>query len=118
MFLEETGLVVDTAVDGNIAVEMTARNDYALILMDMQMPTMDGLEATHLTTTSSGRNVQLLLPILWPCRICLAEGSISTLRNLLAQNRQGIGVAAHREVGTVFLGAFRHHLTARENFTA
>jgi hemerythrin-like metal-binding protein len=47
MLLEDTGLLVDVADDGNIAVEMAARQHYALILMDMQMPTMDGVEATR-----------------------------------------------------------------------
>jgi CheY-like chemotaxis protein len=47
MLLDEIGLVVDVAEDGLAAVELVDRNDYALILMDMQMPRMDGLEATQ-----------------------------------------------------------------------
>ncbi len=45
--LEALSLVVDTADDGMQALEMAQGNDYALILMDMQMPRMDGLEATR-----------------------------------------------------------------------
>ena len=48
MLLEEVGLVVDLASDGVEAVDKAARNDYELILMDMQMPRMDGLQATRL----------------------------------------------------------------------
>jgi len=48
MLLEEVGLVVDLAHDGVEAVEKAARNDYEVILMDMQMPRMDGLKATRL----------------------------------------------------------------------
>ncbi len=41
------GLTVDLAVDGVEAVTKSATSDYALILMDMQMPHLDGLEATR-----------------------------------------------------------------------
>ena len=43
----EWGLVVDTAEDGAQALERAQRQSYDLILMDMQMPVMDGLEATR-----------------------------------------------------------------------
>lgn len=48
MLLEDAGLSVDTVEDGGQAVDAASQNDYDLILMDMQMPTMDGLEATQL----------------------------------------------------------------------
>ena len=45
--LEDVGLVIDTAADGIEAVALASGNDYAGILMDMQMPRLDGLEATR-----------------------------------------------------------------------
>jgi two-component system sensor histidine kinase/response regulator len=45
--LRETCLQVDTAEDGLQAVTKAAAVPYDLILMDMQMPVMDGLEATR-----------------------------------------------------------------------
>ncbi len=45
--LSDTGLEIDLAANGRIAVEKASASDYALILMDMQMPEMGGLEATR-----------------------------------------------------------------------
>ena len=45
--LEDVGLVVDLAEDGMQAVDMAKQNHYALILMDMQMPHLNGVDATR-----------------------------------------------------------------------
>ena len=47
MLLESKGLSVDIANHGGEALLMVKANTYDLILMDMQMPVMDGLEATR-----------------------------------------------------------------------
>jgi len=47
MLLQEVGLLVDTAEDGLIVLERLAQEDYDLVLMDMQMPCVDGIEATR-----------------------------------------------------------------------
>jgi CheY-like chemotaxis protein len=46
--LVDAGLWVDTADNGQQAVEMAAATNYDVVLMDMQMPVLDGLEATLL----------------------------------------------------------------------
>jgi hypothetical protein len=45
--LEEAGFVVDLAEDGVQALEMAAAQAYDLVIMDMQMPRMSGLDATR-----------------------------------------------------------------------
>ena len=45
--LGDLGLEVDVAENGKIAVASVMKNRYSVILMDMQMPEMDGLEATR-----------------------------------------------------------------------
>ena len=47
MQLEAVDLVVDTAEDGAEAVALARQTSYAAIFMDMQMPKMNGLEATQ-----------------------------------------------------------------------
>jgi CheY-like chemotaxis protein len=45
--LEEVGLVVDLAEDGREAVALAQQNRYDLIVMDMQMPNLNGVDATR-----------------------------------------------------------------------
>lgn len=45
--LSRLGFVVEVAANGDVALTMAERRTYDLIFMDMQMPVMDGLEATR-----------------------------------------------------------------------
>jgi two-component system sensor histidine kinase/response regulator len=45
--LEDAGLVVDVADNGQIALELARMESYDLVFMDMQMPVMDGVTATR-----------------------------------------------------------------------
>lgn len=46
-FLRRLGYQPDLVTDGQQAVEAANRKDYGLILMDMQMPVMDGFQSTR-----------------------------------------------------------------------
>jgi PAS domain S-box-containing protein len=45
-FLEKWNIKVDTAMNGKIALEKMKINHYDIVLMDIQMPEMNGIEAT------------------------------------------------------------------------
>ena len=45
--LSDAGLIVDVAGDGAAALQMAQADVYDIILMDMQMPVMDGVTATR-----------------------------------------------------------------------
>ena len=59
--LENVGLQVDAALDGTEAVDKSTKQRYALILMDMHMPNMDGLQATEIIRQSAlGRDTPII----------------------------------------------------------
>ncbi|MGH6736804.1 MAG: response regulator [Methyloceanibacter sp.] len=45
--LEDANVFVDLAENGEVAIELIEKNDYDVVLMDMQMPVMDGVAATR-----------------------------------------------------------------------
>ncbi|MDD5297524.1 MAG: response regulator [Rhodocyclaceae bacterium] len=63
MFLRDAGLDTDIAQNGEQALKMAAGNDYAVILMDMQMPEMDGLSATRAIRKIPGRETTPILAL-------------------------------------------------------
>jgi CheY-like chemotaxis protein len=59
--LSNMGLVVDVAGNGAEALDKFGHHHYDLILMDMQMPVMDGLQATRkIRKLPAGKNIPIL----------------------------------------------------------
>ena len=54
--LEDIGLVIDLAKDGQQAIDLAKQNHYALILMDMQMPNVNGINASIAIRNGESRN--------------------------------------------------------------
>ncbi|GAB4258192.1 MAG: hypothetical protein Kow0065_07790 [Methylomicrobium sp.] len=55
------GLVIDVAQNGAEAVDKVKTSTYDLILMDIQMPVMNGIEATrHIRALPDGKNIPIL----------------------------------------------------------
>ncbi|MET0348280.1 MAG: PAS domain-containing protein, partial [Rhizobacter sp.] len=73
--LRMAGLVVESAPDGARAVELAVSHPYDLVLMDMQMPVIDGLEATRAIRERLGPS----LPIVAMTANAFAEDRLACL---------------------------------------
>ncbi len=63
-FLKKTPVEIDTAENGQIAVDKFKDNRYDIVLMDMQMPVMDGFTATKAIRDWEKKNHRSETPIL------------------------------------------------------
>ena len=68
MMLNKLGFSADVADNGRQAVKAASENDYDVIFMDLQMPLVDGLEATQIIRASSD--------IHQPCIIALTANAL------------------------------------------
>ncbi|MBU1365024.1 MAG: PAS domain S-box protein [Gammaproteobacteria bacterium] len=61
--LESAGLVVDLAEDGVEAVDLAKDTDYDLILLDLQMPRMNGIDAARIIRALPGHQAVPILAL-------------------------------------------------------
>jgi signal transduction histidine kinase/ActR/RegA family two-component response regulator len=62
--LAKFGFEADVAENGALALEALARRSYGAVLMDCQMPVLDGYEATRLIRQGNRENVDRQIPII------------------------------------------------------
>ena len=95
-FLEKLNQSADVVPDGAEAVAAAMRVRYDLVIMDMQMPVMDGIEATR-----NLRNLGIDVPIV----ALTANASDSDREACLAAGMNGFEVKADLACGTFSLAA-------------
>ncbi len=106
-FCEKYGLDVDWAEDGKNALNLVKLNRYDLILMDNQLPVMDGIEVTRIMKEKLG--------VTSPIYACTADGMEQTQMAFIAAGAEYVIVKPIRE--DAFLQALKHFKAslAKEN---
>jgi CheY-like chemotaxis protein len=77
--LANAGYELHFAGNGQVAVDLFRRNDYALVLMDVSMPVMDGMAATNAIRELEARAGQKRTPIIAVTAHAMAEEAASFL---------------------------------------
>lgn len=103
-YLKNSGIQVEVAENGKIAVEKVLSNRPDLILMDLQMPVMDGLEATRAIRQAEGRTGARPIPIL---ALTADAGQEAVSRSLSAGCSEHLSKPIKR---TILLEAIARHL--------
>jgi signal transduction histidine kinase/ActR/RegA family two-component response regulator len=101
--LEKMGYKPDTATNGQEAIDMLQNQDYNLVLMDIQMPILDGLEATQIIRKEFSYQPTIIAmtanAMLEDKRLCEAAGmddflskpiDVRTLEDMLLKWRKNI----------------------------
>ena len=104
--LRQAGIEADVVGNGVHAVEAVSRHEYAVVLMDVQMPVVDGLEATRRIRALPGKSGRL------PIVAMTAHAMRGDRERCLAAGMNGY-VSKPIEPGTL-LSIVGQHLRARQ----
>ena len=100
--LEEQGYVVDEAADGREAVTLCDKEDYDLVLMDIIMPWVDGVEAC--------RQILAAHPKKKPPRVVMLTAHADPGLILESMSAGALGYILKPVVGEVFVESVRNFL--------
>lgn len=78
-FLKKWGLSIDVAENGQIALDKIQENHYELVLMDLDMPILDGYEATAAIRASKDKRINSI-PV-----VALSASAVSDFRTKAMQ---------------------------------
>jgi CheY-like chemotaxis protein len=59
-YLERAGALIDIAGNGHVGLDSLSKNTYDLIIMDIQMPVMDGIRATEIIRKELSLNIPII----------------------------------------------------------
>ncbi len=120
-YLQDTPYVVDVAENGAIACEKFAAGEYDLVLMDRQMPIMDGLTATRAIRKWELANGRAPTPVIALTAAalkgdrekCIAAGCTSFLTKPI---KQDVLLQAIKDRLTVTSGSLREETSRKDSF--
>jgi CheY-like chemotaxis protein len=109
--LRNTGVVVFEAENGQEALDVLRRHQVDLVLMDLHMPEMDGIEATKAVREGRVRNVDPELPV-----VCLTADVFKETKEAIFSVGMNDFVTKPIEMRRLFqvLGHWRTHIDSRK----
>ncbi len=107
--LEQHGYSLDLAIDGKKALTQLAKRKYAAVLMDLELPVMDGLETTRSLRAGLSGSLNQRTPV-----IAITAHSLKAQReDCLAAGMEGIVVKPFD--ATSLLSELARHLPEYQN---